>query len=124
MRIEPTSNSYPQRDIDRRHHDKTLKSKRGLGNNIVGKNRSAESLRRAENLDARALPVALEQTNRNNPSSARRWRSFTPFIAQYIGQETAIETIARAARRRPGPARNAYNQRMLPVKKSTTLAHV
>jgi len=57
--------------------------------------------------------VALHQrTHDQSQLSAKRWRAFVPFIAQYIGQETATETPARAVRRHADFARETYRKQI------------
>jgi len=57
-------------------------------------------------------------------SSTRRWRTHVPFIAQYIGQETAIETSERASRRHNEFARKAYEKRTSLSPSPRTIAHI
>jgi len=56
--------------------------------------------------------------------SSRRWRAYVPFIAQYIGQETAIETPERQARRHSEFAWKAYNDQAASIPQKRLISQI
>ena len=70
----------------------------------------------------------MVSVNVPNHSKARlnpkRWRTFVPFIAQYIGQETSVETQARCARRHVEFAQKAYQKQNCFPARARTISHI
>jgi len=113
MRIEPTQRSLPRQSSDRQHK---LVEKRSPAQN------QEASIKRVESVDIVSVNVPNYTTTRR--LSSKRWRSHVPFIAQYIGQETAMETPERRARRHSEPARKAYRERASLPLSPRTVAHI
>jgi len=93
----------------RRHQTGALdaagpKDERSFTNSSSAQNHDA----RITNIAGKDIVALHQSTHDQSQLSAKRWRAFVPFIAQYIGQETAVETPARSVRRHGDYARETY----------------
>ena len=122
MRIEPPSKSHPRQLSNRRQRVDSLSAVNTEANgNIASKNPSPLNKNvndSSQNKDV--VPVVLQKTHTVNAKVSRRWRSHVPFIAQYIGQQTATETAHRSSRRNPEIAKKAYDIRISATKLPTS----
>jgi len=125
MRIEPTTRILRRQSSMRRHPDSVLNPVGSTGKRAFANTGSAQ------NNDAVATEivskdiVALHQPEHNRSQlSAKRWRSFVPFIAQYIGQETAVETPARCVRRHAEFARETYKKQTSSAPNPRTVSRI
>jgi hypothetical protein len=126
MRIEPPQRSLPRQPSGRRHRAEALQpgkltEKRLPANNKTSQNHEA-TIRQVESVDI--VSINAPDYNATGRLSPKRWRSHVPFIAQYIGQETAMETPERRARRHSEPARKAYQKRTSLPPSPRTVAHI
>jgi len=97
----------------RRHPGSVLNSGQSLGKRPLTNTGSAQKNDAVITKNANKDIVALNQPAHDQSQlSAKRWRAFVPFIAQYIGQETATETPARAVRRHADFARETYKKQI------------
>jgi len=126
MRIEPTKRPFPRQSSGRRHRAEALEPGNIKDTGAPGYNKPVQNqeatIRRVESVDIVSVNVPNYTTTRR--LSSKRWRSHVPFIAQYIGQETAIETPERHARRHSEPARKAYRERASLPPSPRTVAHI
>lgn len=118
MRIEPASRSQARQKTTRRHSA-------DLGNMT----KSAPSERQNASTQEKSGTALVQVSGQPHSTyartkSARRWRSHVPFLAHYIGQETAKETSARSMRRNPEKAQKAYEIRLNQPIHPRTLAQV
>lgn len=118
MRIEPTSRSQARQQTTRRHSAETV--------NVANKTRPVRQNASAQGKpNTNLVPVTVpSHATYQHPKSVRRWRAHVPFLAHYIGQETAKETPARAIRRNPEKAQKAYEIRAKTPVYIRTLAQV
>jgi len=109
----------------RRHPDSALNPARSAGKRSFSNTGSAQNNDAVITEIASKDIIALHQREHNQSQlSAKRWRSFVPFIAQYIGQETAVETPARGVRRHAEFARETYKKQTSFVPSPRTVSRI
>lgn len=126
MRIEPTSNSQFRPHSYRQHTVDRLSQLRNMdAGNAANHKQTHPSAADTDTKPGTAV-VSMNSNTAQTPRnvSSRRWRTHVPFLAQYIGQQTAKETNARAVRRAPEKAQEAYSNRANPGIPSRTMAQV
>ncbi len=126
MRIEPTTRSLPRQSSDRRHSVDTLNtvSHHGNGSAPISKQPITDDSSSKEVKSYDIIPHTGSHHNTMRRLSSKRWRSYVPFIAHYIGQETALETPGRLARRHSEFAKKAYQKQLSSAPSPRTLAQV
>jgi len=126
MRIEPTHKSYPRQSSMRRHQADAVShgtaGSRGRVANQKPSPSNVSSSKSAAGSDITVVNTGQDDTPRR--LSSRRWRSYVPFVAQYIGQETAVETLERYARRHGETVGKAYRKQAAPTQNQRTVTYV
>ncbi len=126
MRIEPINRSHPRQNTKRRHQADAVTPGHAGGRVSVEIQKpspsSASSSRSTAGRDIAAITTGQDGTTRR--LSSRRWRSYVPFVAQYIGQETAAETVERHARRHGETVGKAYRKQAAPTPYQRTVTYV
>ena len=113
MRIEPTTPTLRRQSSMRRHKTGALNPAASRGEGSFSNTGSVRNNDAGVTKIAGKDIVALHQRAHDQSQlSTKRWRAFVPFIAQYIGQETATETPARAVRRHADFARETYKKQV------------
>ena len=126
MRIEPTSRPLARLSSDRRLRAHTRKSTVAADTGDAANRKSSRTGDSPGAATGERGLVVLQGPDQDASQrlSLRRWRSHVPFIAQYIGQETSLETPARYVRRHSETARKAYEKQAAFTPHSRTVARV
>lgn len=125
MRIEPVIKFFPRQPSKRRHQSDVLNlnTPRGRGAFTNSASGQGNDTPNAEIEGKDMVSVNMPNHGKTRPGS-NRWRTFVPFIAQYIGQETSVETPARYARRHVEFAQKAYQRQNCFPAHPRTISHI
>jgi len=125
MRIEPTIRSSFNTAPNRRREDLVPQvdaSGKGTPTSKKPIDAHEAAFRKSDNSEIVSLVNPTYEASRR--LSPNRWRSYVPFIAQYIGQETAVETSERTTRRHDEFARKVYSKHTTHKPASRIIAQV
>jgi len=126
MRIEPTTKSLPHQAANRRPRADAVDRAKKSGKDFLKDNSPALS-REVLNEGMKGYDIVGPDDPHSSALrrlSSSRWRAYVPFIAQYIGQETAIETPERWARRHSEFAWKAYNDQAASIPRKRLISQV
>lgn len=126
MRIEPPAKILPRQSSNRRPRPDALNPLIiQAGETVADKTTTGRNDATAGKIKNNNFVTANQpQSDVRRVVSSKRWRSYVPFIAHYIGQETASETPQRATRRHPELAGKAYKKPASRAPSPRTVAQV